>query len=138
MPTWLLVTICVICWGTWALFEKMGTRYTSPLMMQVIGAYVYSAVAPIVFLYMKATNTQTNWSITGILWTAGACVLATIASLSFTTAVQRAHVHLVVGFTSIYPVLTFVLCWIFLDEQVTPLKMLGIAAIVAGTVMLSW
>lgn len=138
MPTWLLVTICVICWGTWAVFEKMGTRHTSPLMMQVIGAYVYSVVAPIVFLYMKAANVATDWNARGVLWTAGACVLATIASLSFTTAIQRAHVHLVVGFTSIYPVLTFVLCAIFLGEQVTWLKMLGIVAIVTGTALLAW
>lgn len=138
MPTWLLIAICVICWGTWALFEKLGTRHASPLMMQVIGAYVYSAVAPVVFLYMKATNTQSDWNWRGVAWTAGACVLATIASLSFTTAVQRAQVHLVVGFTSVYPVLTFLLCWIFLGEPVTWLKMLGIAAIVLGTVLLSW
>lgn len=138
MPTWLLVTICVVCWGTWAVFEKQGTRYVSPLMMQVIGAYVYSAVAPIVFLYMKATGQQSSWNAPGIAWTAGACALATCASLAFTTAIQKSHVHLVVGFSSTYPVLTFLLCAIFLGEPVTTLKLLGIAAIVLGTALLSW
>ena len=137
MPTWLLVAICVICWGTWAVFEKQGTKHVSPLMMQVIGAYVYSAVAPIVFLFMKATGKSADWNVSGIAWTAGACVLATVASLSFTTAIQRSQVHLVVGFTSTYPVLTFLLCAIFLGEPVTMVKLLGVCAIVLGTVLLS-
>lgn len=137
MPTWILVTICVICWGTWAVFEKQGTKHVSPLMMQVIGAYVYSAVAPIVFLYMKASGKVADWNVPGIAWTAGACLLATIASLSFTTAIQRSQVHLVVGFTSTYPVLTFLLCAIFLGEPVTPVKLLGVVAIVLGTMLLA-
>lgn len=137
MPTWLLVTICVICWGTWAVFEKMGTKHVTPLMMQVIGAYVYSAIAPLVFLYLKATGQQSNWNLPGMLWTTGACLLATIASLCFTTAIQRSHVHLVVGFSSVYPILTFLLCAIFLGEPVTGVKLLGIAAIVLGTILLA-
>jgi uncharacterized membrane protein len=115
----------------------MGTKYMTPLMMQVVGAYVYSAIAPVAFLFMKATNITSDWNWRGVLWTSGACILATIASLSFNTAVQRTHVHLVVGFTSVYPVLSFLLCWIFLGEPVTTVKLLGIAAIVIGTVLLS-
>jgi len=138
MPTWLLIAICVICWGVWAVVEKQATRHTSPLMMQVIGAYVYSAVAPILFIFMKATNVQTSWNVPGVAWTAIACVLATVAGLCFTTAIQRAPVHTVIGFTSTYPVLTFVLCALFLNEHVTLTKLAGIVAIVLGTVLLSW
>lgn len=72
------------------------------------------------------------------MWTSLACVLATLAGLSFTTAIQRAPVHTVIGFTSTYPVLTFALCALFLGEQVTWTKLAGIVAIVLGTVLLSW
>jgi uncharacterized membrane protein len=138
MPTWLLIAICVICWGVWAVVEKQATRHASPLMVQVIGAYVYSAVAPILFVFMKATNTPTQWNVPGVMWTSLACVLATLAGLSFTTAIQRAPVHTVIGYTSTYPVLTFALCALFLGEQVTWTKLAGIVAIVLGTVLLSW
>ena len=138
MPTWLLIVICILCWGAWAVFEKQGTRHVSPLMMQIIGAYVYSAIAPIAFLYMKATGQQSTWNIPGVAWTAGACGLAAIASLAFTTAIQRAQVHLVVGFSSVYPILTFILCAIFLGEPVTWLKLVGIATICFGVTLLTW
>lgn len=138
MPTWLLIVICVACWGVWAVLEKQASRHASPLMMQVIGAYAYSAIAPIVFMYMKATGQSATWNLPGTLWTVGACVLATVASISFTVAIRQSPVHLVVGFTSTYPILTFLLCAIFLGESVTVLRVAGIAAIVLGTLLLTW
>jgi transporter family protein len=137
MPTWFLVAVCILCWGTWAVVEKLAVKHASPLMMQVIGAYAYSAIAPVIFLYMKGTGQSTTWTIPGILWTSLACGLATIASLAFQFAIQKSQVHLVVGFTSTYPVLTFLLCWLFLGEQVTLQKLLGIVAIIVGTVLIS-
>lgn len=137
MPTWALIATCIICWSAWAVVEKVGTRHVSPLMMQVIGAYAYSALAPILFLYMKATGAPTVWNHQGVAWTVIACILATIASLAFQVAIQREHVHLVVGFTSTYPVLTFLLCALVLGEPVTLRKMFGIVAVVVGTVLLT-
>lgn len=137
MPTWFLIIVCVISWGVWSVMQKLATTHTSPMMMQVIGAYVYSAVAPLIFLYMKATNSTTTWSTKGIMWTTASCVVAIIASLSFATAVQKAHVHTVVGWTSTYPVLTFILCTIFLGEAVTFTKLIGMTLVVMGTIALA-
>jgi transporter family protein len=137
MPTWILVAICILCWGTWAVVEKLAVRHASPMMMQVIGAYAYSAIAPVIFLYMKGTGQSTSWTVPGIAWTSLACLLATVASFCFQFAIQRSHVHLVVGFTSTYPVLTFLLCWLFLGEPVTWQKLVGIVAIVVGTILMA-
>ena len=137
VPTWLLVVVCVSCWGAWGVVEKLATKHVSPMMMQVIGAYAYSAVAPVVFIYMKASGTKSEWNPSGVLWTTLACALAVTASLSFCTAIQRTHVHLVVGFSAVYPLVTFVLCALFLGEPVTLQKFVGIIAIICGAVMLS-
>jgi transporter family protein len=107
------------------------------MMIQVISAYAYSMIAPVFFLYMKATGQRTNWTTSGIVWTCLGCVLATVASLAFTTAIQKTHVHIVVGFGSTYPILTFLMCSLFLGEPVTMSKIVGIVIIALGTVLLA-
>ncbi len=137
MPTWALVIVCIISWGTWAVCMKQGSRHVSPVMMQVIGSYVYSAIAPLAFLYMRASGETANWSVKGIAWVSVAVALVTAANLSFTTAIQQAPVYLVVGLTSVYPVLTLALSAVFLGEPVTLLKLVGIIVTILGVAMLS-
>lgn len=132
MPNWLLILICIVCWGSWAVLEKQAVRYISPQMIQVVSAYVYSMIAPFSFLYMKITNQEVNWDIRGILWTSLACILGTIATLSFATAVNKTDVHYVVGFTSMYPLFTFLLCYLFLNESITSIKLFGLLFITIG------
>lgn len=138
MPTWVPIVTCMICWAVWPLVMKSASKSISPLMIQIVIAYVHSMFAPIMFLYMKATGVIADWSPKGMMFAGLACVLTTTASLSFSTAIQKAPIHLVMGFVSIYPVLTFALSMIFLGETVTVLKFFGIIAIVLGTLMLSW
>lgn len=137
MPNWLLIVACIVSWGTWAICLKQGTRYVSPLMLQIINSYVYSAIAPLAFLYMRMTGGESSWNIKGIAWSAASVLLVTVANLSFANAIQKSPVYLVVGFTSIYPVFTFLLSAIFLGEHVTLLKLVGIVVTIAGVVMLS-
>ena len=93
--------------------------------------------APAMFLYMKASGVVADWNAKGMFFAAIACVLTTIASLSFSAALQKAPVHIVMGFVSIYPALTFALSAIFLSETVTVMKLLGILAIGLGSLLLS-
>jgi len=137
MQTWFLIVISIVCWGAWAVAEKISLKYMSPLMVIIVGMYVYSSIAPLLFLYMKSKGMPTDWDLRGIVWAIITTLLSTVAGLSFIHLIQRAHVHTAVGFTSIYPILTFVLCAIFLGEPVTVLKLFGIITIVAGTMMLS-
>lgn len=137
MSSWILIAACIVSWGTWAICLKQGTRYVSPLMLTIINSYVYSAIAPLALLYAKASGHETNWNARGIAWAAASVLLVSVANISFATAIQRAPVYLVVGFTSVYPVFTFLLSAVFLGEHVTLMKLAGIVVTVAGVVMLS-
>ena len=127
-----------MCWAIWPLVMKSASKSISPLMIQIVIAYVHSMLAPIMFLYMKASGVIADWSPKGVVLAGLACVLTTTASLSFSTALQRAPIHLVMGFVSIYPALTFALSTIFLGETVTIMKFFGIIVIGLGALMLSW
>ncbi len=131
------IVICIIAWGCWGIAQKLAVKHASPLMMQVISSYVYSIVGPIVFLYMKAAGKETTWAPYGIAWTLLSCVLAVIGGLSFSMALQRASVNSVVGLTSAYPVLTFLLAATLLGEPVTLRKMLGIVIVSTGMIIIN-
>ena len=108
----------------------------TPLMTQMVGAYAYSAVAPIVLMYMKATKLPTEWNVPGVLWTSLSVVLATIAGISFVYAIQKTQTHVVLGITSANPVLAFVICAIFLGESVTLLRVVGMFLVIVGVTLL--
>lgn len=114
----------------------MATKHSSPLMIQLMSMYVYSTIAPLLLLAMKSRSVPMEWSTAGIVWTAIACVLTTAAQTAFLYAIQRVQVHLVMGFTAFYPVLTFALCWAFLGEDVTVRKLIGIVTIVIGAILI--
>lgn len=138
MPTWILICTCVLCWAIWPLVLKSASRNISPLMIQIIIAYVHSMFAPAMFLYLKASGVVADWNAKGMFFAAVACVLTTIASLSFSTAIQKAPVHIVMSFTAMYPAVTVLLSAIFLSESVTILKVVGIITVVVGVALLSW
>lgn len=136
MRTWPYVLTCIVCWALWGVIQKVAVRDSSPMMVQLITAYVYSAVAPMMFLYMKATGKATTWSAHAIAWTTVSCALIIAGALAYSTAIQRASVNSVVGWTSTYPALAVFLCWALLGEPVTSKKVVGIAVVVFGLFIL--
>lgn len=137
LPVWALISICIICWGSWAFIQKLALHNSSPMMIQVITAYVYSGLAPLLFLAMKAADIPITWNRSVITWATLGCLLAVTAGVAFTTAIQKTPVHYVVCFTSAYPILTYVLCTVFLGEPVTIQKFLGIIVVVAGLILIT-
>ena len=137
MTNWILIVLCILCWSVWPLMMKFALSSISPIMIQVVIAYVYSMFAPAMFLYMKATGIAVEWSTKGIIYATIACTLSAAASLSFSTVIQRVPVNIVGSFTAIYPVITFLLSVIFLGESVTIMKFMGIMTIAVGIVLLS-
>lgn len=133
VANWVLLAIAVVCWGSWSVVQKLASNSMSPMLIQLTSAYVYSAIAPVMFLVMKARGDSFNWSTSGILWTTLSSLLATAAGCAYLFAIERMDVHKTIGFTSMYPILTFALCAVVLKEDVTLSKMAGIVLICSGT-----
>ena len=132
----ILIVLCIVGWSFAIIFDKLATRHANPFSIMMIGCYVYSAVAPVLFLYMKASGIDTGLNIGAIAWTVAACVSALIANIAFITAIKRSYVNTIVGLTSSYPVFTFLLCVLLLGEKVSITKMIGITIIAIGTALL--
>jgi len=134
--TFLIIT-CIACWGAWAVAQRLALRNMTTFSSMITAMYVYSVFAPAMFLYAKSMNVPNELNVRGVLWQTVACVLTTTAVVAFSEASRTVPVHLVVGLTSLYPVVTLVLSAVFLGEPVTLLRAAGILVITLGVVMVS-
>lgn len=116
---------------------KLSLHHLSPLSFQIVCAYVYSALAPVLFMYDKARHSELTWSVPGILLPTLACCLAIVGGLCFTMALQKFPVHLVVGLVSVNPIITVVLAHFFLGEPITLTRALGISLVTGGVALLA-
>jgi len=128
----LWIALALVGWGSWTVIEKMALRSATPLMIQLISTYVYSAIAPIAFLTMKWRSDPMVWNKWGVFWVTVGALVATVANYAFLFAIQAKPVHEVLSFTQLYPILSFVLCWWLLGEAFTVQKAIGAILMVAG------
>lgn len=131
------IALAIVGWGTWSVIEKLALRNSTPLMVPLINTYVYSALAPLIFLGMKARGDEFVWTKWGIIWTTLAALLATLANYAFLFAIESKPVHEVMSWTQTYPIFTFILCWAFLDERFTATKAVGSVLILAGALIMN-
>jgi uncharacterized membrane protein len=131
------IVLAVIGWGSWSVFSKLAVQGSSPLMVPLTTAYVYSALAPIMYMTMKAKAVPIAWTTRGVLWTTCATLSALLANYSFLFAVQTRSTTTVVALTQVYPIVTFFLCWTVLGEAFTVTKLVGMVLLVSGAVLMS-
>src|SRR5579871_4891005 len=121
----LWIALALVGWGSWTVIEKMALRNATPLMVQLISCYVYSFIAPFAFMVMKWRNDTMVWTKGGIFWVSLGAIVASIANYAFLFAIDNKPVHEVLSFTQLYPILSFVMCWLLLGEQFTVQKAIG-------------
>ena len=133
----LWIALALVGWGSWTVIEKMALRSATPLMVQLISAYVYSFVAPVALLAMKWRNDTMEWTRGGIFWVTLGALVATVANYAFLFAIEHKPVHEVMSFTQLYPILSFILCWVCLGEAFTIQKVLGAILMIAGCIIMN-
>lgn len=136
MQTSLLVIVCVVCSGTWIVAEKLALKHASPMMSQIIAAYAYSALAPIGFMYMKATQEPLSWTTPGIVWTSVACIAAVVGTWSFQKLLQDPS-HFIIDFAIMYPMLALMSFYALNGGGLTIQKAIGFIAIAVGVVLVN-
>lgn len=85
-----LAMLAVVCWSVCAVATAMSATRMSPLMVQVVVAYAYSALAPALFLLLKLRGQHPDWNPSGVAWAVAACLSATVAGLAMAVAASRA------------------------------------------------
>jgi drug/metabolite transporter (DMT)-like permease len=136
----LLIFLCILLWGVSTFLNRLSVERMSPFLMQVVGACVFCLFVPFMLRLGDVSNPLTyKWSPYSVALTATAAMISILANiflyLSLKGSAQSGSTAMLI---SLYPVVTMPLSVVFLHEHLPILKILGIIAMIIGTILLSW
>ena len=132
---WALLTACI--WGVVPLMEKVGLGAASPsvgVMIRSLGVVVGLVVFGWVWSPWAAMRTL-GWP--SILLLAGGGLLASfVGQLAFYRALKSGALSQVTPVAGAYPLVAALLGWSILREPLTPSRLVGVACVVIGVILL--
>jgi len=135
LPTWLVYALlCVLCWGLWGFFAKIGSGRMNPDEEQILFT-VGMVPITIAALWKLDWRLETNRAGAGCGILNG--VLAAIGMVAYYAAMQRGQASTISAVTGLFPLLTVLLAVVFLRERINRVQAAGIAAALGAILLLS-
>jgi bacterial/archaeal transporter family protein len=127
--------ICVLCWGAWALLQKMGSVEIPAKTVQFLFAF---GAMPVAVALLAARRFQLEKSAKGIFYGLMIGILAGIGNAGLAAAYRTGgNTSVVTAATAMYPVLSVVLAVLVLRERLTRLHILGLCFAAAAFILFS-
>lgn len=127
--------LCVLFWGAWVLFSKLGSDEIPASAMQFIFAFGFIPVAVLV-LVVKPLKFER--SLRGIAYGLGNGVLAGIGGLALFAAYRSGgNTSVITAATALYPLITVVLAILVLRERLNWTQLVGLGFAVAAIIIFS-
>jgi drug/metabolite transporter (DMT)-like permease len=135
-----LILLCVVMWGIGTFLNRLSVEHMSPFLMQVVAGLVFLLYIPYALRASGVGNPFTySWSISSVIYTILATCISIAANIClYTTLKGNNHTGANTMLISLYPVITLLLSVMFLGEHLGWLKILGVVAMIVGSVLLSW
>ncbi len=129
----------ITAWGSAAIFDKIAMAHFKSAWVAVTirMGLAWAIVAGISFASggLREAVSVPRYAIIALL--VSGLLGSLIGQVSYYAAVKYAEVSRVVGITSAYPLVTFLLGTLLLRESVTPVKLAGVLLSVAGITLLT-
>lgn len=119
----MLVILTILGWGVGSVFYKIANDNIHPIMVSTIVTIVYCIFTPFSFLLLKFPR-EVNSS--GLLFSILGGLMMAVGSLAYMFALKRGGAGEVTTITALYPALTLMLSIIFLQEDLTFKKGVGV------------
>jgi len=124
-------------WGLWGLAEKAAVSRAHPFSLQWMYSLPYLVTLPLWYWLGARAAPETHHDSRAILWAVLASLASMGAGLLLYFAMQSRPASMAVATTSAYPVVTFILAVVAGKEDPSPLRLLGLAVIIAGVVIVT-
>ena len=134
MSTPYLILFSIIGWGVGSLFYKIANDSMHPVMVSIIVTVFYMILTPIEYVIFKPS---TNVTVASVSFALTGALLMGLGSLTYFFALQKGSAGSVTAMTAIYPALTVVLSCIFLKEEFSIKKLIGVLLAFASVYILS-
>lgn len=131
---WTWSIVAVLGWGVWSILAKIASSSASwqqVFVFSYMGTFV--VIAAIFLYYMPPLNITEQGPRVAIV----SGMLSGVAVLAFYLALQGGKASLVVPTTSLYPVVTVVLSFVFLQEKVSLSQGAGVALALVAIFLMS-
>jgi drug/metabolite transporter (DMT)-like permease len=134
----LLLVICALIWGLTTFMQKLSADNMSPVLMQVIIGVAFFIFVPFAIIHQGGLN-NLKWNTTSIILSFIAAFMSIGANiLMYSALANNKHTGSSAMLISLYPAVTLVLSAIFLHEQFSFGKVIGILSMVAGACLLTF
>ncbi|MEG4321259.1 MULTISPECIES: EamA family transporter [unclassified Microcoleus] len=137
IPNWLIYAlVCSLLYGFWGVFSKLATKY-----IDYKTAFVYEAIGTLIataFILTSSKNFSLEGNIAGIVFALLVGVCGTVASLIFLRAMESGPVVSVISITSLYPLITILLSYLFLKEPITIPQIIALVLALLAVILSSY
>lgn len=133
MPYLMILTI--IGWGVGSLFYKVANDSIHPFMVSVICTIVYLIEAPIVLATIKFDKTVNT---TGVIFSVLGAICMAAGSIGYFFALKKGGAGEVTATAAVYPAVTLLLSILFMGEDITWRKGIGMLLALASVTILSF
>lgn len=134
-----LTFLVAFLWGVNSFLNRLSVERMPPILMQVIIGLTYMLFIPIGLRLSGINNPLTyKWSYYSIGLTGLAAILSICAEiLLYNTLKGSKNFGASVMIVSMYPAVTLILSFIFLDEQLNKYKIFGIIMMLLGSCLIT-
>jgi uncharacterized membrane protein len=127
--------LCVVCWGGWTVFAKLGSEQMPEGAAQFLFAW---GMLPVAMALLAGRRFRMERNARGIWYSIANGVFAAIGGWALFAAYRRAgNASVVTVVTGMYPLFTVGLALLILRERLTKLHFLGLIFAVAAFVIFS-
>jgi drug/metabolite transporter (DMT)-like permease len=127
IPSWLLWTLAtVLAWGIWAILFKLIEKDLSAAQSHALSTIGLLPI--IVALYLLGDRSATGNVRLGICVALGSGLISSLGNICYYKLLNHAKAATVIPLTALYPLVTVVLALLLLDERLSRIQVLGIAA----------
>jgi transporter family protein len=135
MSTWLALSLAALMlWGLWGVFTKVATQHVGPQAAYLLGIFGY---LPVLGILLYETGGKIPWHPWGWAAALAAGMSTAFGLFFFFRALSLGAASVVVPLTSLYPVVTVALSWLFLRESLSPRHLAGLILAVLAVWLLS-
>jgi transporter family protein len=124
-----------LAWGVWGLAAKFAVKQIG-MQLLVWGQLATLALFPLYFILFKELL-PLKLDATGIGWALVTGVLGALGTLFLYLTLRAAPTSTVIPLSSLYPVVTVILAYIFLQEELSPTRLLGVGCALAAVWLLT-
>jgi len=130
----ILCIVTIISWGLVGFFDKLALNHLDWTEIYVVSNLAILAASLLIYISQKPSISVGS---AGFNYAMIAGIMMALSTIAFYVALQTGKAVIVIPLTSLYPVVTIVLSYLILHEQISLTKGVGITLAVVALVLIA-